>query len=276
LNTKEAISKILLDLRTGLISDGLKGIKKLEPANYHELTLQASPESRTSLRDRLIEVHRAGRKLLAAELQHQQGKGWMAEGRMMYPVYFDIVHHRNGFGPHKDECIGFECKCDIVHEAKCALKNGFPSCSCEFKDIPEDEFDDLDLLTDLTGSRVVNDVQSRIIAAAQRFTLLGLTENSLLSAITSEITAGSVSYIDRAATGLANKVVNIGRSDEAQSRSDEWDHIEYSALLDQNVCEFCASEDGKTAQSEDDLQPAPNPECLGSDFCRCFLVFVTN
>jgi hypothetical protein len=142
-------------------------------------------------------------------------------------------------------------------------------------DAPDaDDFDDLDLLTDLTTSRVTNDVQSRIIAAAARHSLLGLTGATLIAAVTSELATSSVGYIDRAATGLANRVINIGRSDEAENRRDEWERVEYSALLDQNVCQPCADEDGKTASDEDDLQPAPNPECAGGDWCRCFHVYV--
>jgi hypothetical protein len=96
----------------------------------------------------------------------------------------------------------------------------------------------------------------------------------LIDAVQKEITAGSVTYIDRAARGLATKVINIGRSDEAESKKDEWDRIEYSALLDQNVCDPCASQDGDTASNEDDLQPAPNPDCLGGDLCRCFHIWI--
>jgi hypothetical protein len=213
-SAKESIGKILLDLREELIADGLKGIKRLKPATFHELTLQASKESRSDLRDRLIKVHKQGRLLVAAEL-----------GR----------------------------------------KEAVPD---------DDDFDDLDMLTDLTGSRVANDVQSRIIDAAARHALLGQTREGLISAVANEINAGSVTYIDRSARGLANKVINIGRSDEAESRSDEWDRVEYSALLDANVCDPCAAEDGKTASNEDDLEPAPNPECLGGDLCRCFHVWI--
>ena len=104
-SSKEAIRKILLSLREELISDGLKGIKKLKPASYHELTLQASSAIRIDLRDRLIKVHRQGRNLVAAELGKKEA-------------------------------------------------------------VPEDEFDDLDELVDVTLSRVVNETQSRIIAAA--------------------------------------------------------------------------------------------------------------
>lgn len=213
-SSKEAIAKILLSLREELILDGLKGIKNLDPAKYHELTLQVPSEFRTSLRDRLIEVHKQGRMLVASEL---------------------------------------------------AKKADAPI---------DDEFDDLDVLTDVTDARVVNDVQSRITAAATRFTLLGLTDGALINAVQNEVSTGSVSYIDRAATGLANRVINIGRADEAQNRRDEWGRVEYSALLDQNVCGPCAAEDGTEAQNEADLTPTPNPECEGGDWCRCFHVFI--
>lgn len=212
-SAKESIGKVLLNLRDELITDGLKAIKKLKPATYHELTLQASKESRVELRERLVKVHKQGRLLVAAELGRKEA-------------------------------------------------------------VPEDEFDDLDLLTDLTDSRVVNDVQARIIDAVARYSLLGLSGQGLIDAVQKEITGGSVTYIDRAARGLANKVINIGRSDEAESRKDEWDRVEYSALLDQNVCEPCAAEDGKTASNEDDLEDTPNPDCLGGDMCRCFLVYI--
>jgi hypothetical protein len=230
-SSKGAIGKILLDLRGELIADGLKGIKKLKPARYHELTLQASPEIRLSLRDRLIKVYQKGRRLLDSELADQG----LLSGKSTPHDYLAM----------KDDAI-------------------------------EGEFDDLDLLTDLTNSRVANDVQARIIAAAQRYALLGQTGNDLLTSITSEITDGSVAYIDRAATGLANRVISIGRSDEAQNRSDEWERVEYSALLDQNVCDPCASFDGESSTDEADLEPAPSPSCLGGDFCRCFHVFITN
>jgi hypothetical protein len=213
-SAKESVGKVLLDLRADLITDGLKRISKVKPADYHELVLQVPDATRIDLSKQLVDAHRQGRMLVAAEL---------------------------------------------------GQKAAVPDA---------DDFDSLDLLTDLTTSRVTNDVQSRIIAAAARFSLLGQTGDGLILAVTNEINTGSVGYIDRAATGLANRVINIGRSDEAENRRDEWERVEYSALLDQNVCQPCADEDGKTANDEDDLQPTPNPECAGGDWCRCFHVYV--
>lgn len=273
-SAQASIGTVLLGLRQDLIADGLARIKKLKPTSYHELVLQAPDEFSAELSEQLMEVHRQGRVLVARELERGAGKAWLAEGSWQHPVDFDMVHKRNRFGPHDAKCIGFECKCKIVHQPKCALNNGFPTCSCEFKAAAEDEFDDLDLLTGLTTSRVTNDVQSRLIDAAARYSLLGQTGAGLIAAVTNELATGSVTYIDRAARGLANKVINIGRSDEAQNRADEWDRVEYSALLDANVCEPCAAEDGQTASDEDNLQPAPNPDCLGGDYCRCFHVWI--
>lgn len=215
-SSREAISSILLALRTELIADGLEGIKQLDPATYHELILDAPAEFRSSLRDRLIDIHRQGRMLVAAELN-----------------------------------------------MKAAV-------------LDDGEFDDLDLLTDLTDSRIANDVQSRIIAAATRFSLLGLTGSELNTAVQNEITTGSVSYIDRAATGAANRTLAIGRMNEMRNHAAEIDWYEQSEILDSNTCGPCAGDDGKTASDPDDLPGAPNPECEGGDYCRGFIVAIVN
>lgn len=141
------------------------------------------------------------------------------------------------------------------------------------KDDDDLDFDDeLDTLTDITVSRLANDVQARVTGAASRFALLGQTGQQLISSVTTSIADGSLSYIDRAATGLANRTLNLGRSAEAERF--EWQRVEYSALLDANVCGPCAAADGEEAGNEADLTPAPNPECEGFDNCRCFHVFV--
>lgn len=238
-SAKEQIGTVLLSLRTELIEDGLKGIKKLKPATYHELTLQASSESRSDLRDRLIKVHRQGRMLVERELGNVKG-----------------VHHRH------DPQWASVFSCD-----ECAA---LPMLTKEA--LAEDEFDDLDELVDVTLSRVVNDTQSRIIASATEGVTLGLSGVDLQRSIQSTINTGSVAYIDRAAGGLGNRVVSIGRRDEMRSRTDDIDRFEYSSLLDVNTCSPCASLDGTTAQSMDDLPEVPLAECDGGSLCRCFIV----
>lgn len=137
-----------------------------------------------------------------------------------------------------------------------------------------DEFDDLDTLTDLTDTRISNDVASRITAAATRFALLGLVGKALWDAVQKEVSEGSTGYVGRAAGGVANRTVGLGRLDEMKSRAEDIDRYEQSEILDQNTCFVCAEDDGKTADDPDDLPGAPNPDCAGSDLCRGFIVAI--
>lgn len=134
--------------------------------------------------------------------------------------------------------------------------------------------DELDEITDLAVSRVVNDTQAKIAEAVARYRLMGLRGTELWRAVEDEMERGSVAYIERLARGTSARVLSFGRSREAEDRDDEWQRVEYSALLDPNVCGPCAAEDGQSASNESDLTPAPNPECEGGDFCRCFHVYV--
>lgn len=143
-----------------------------------------------------------------------------------------------------------------------------------FRQMKQFSDDDLDDLVDLTDSRIANDIQSRITAAATRFSLLGLIGKELWDAVEKEVGEGSTGWLERASQGVANKALNMGRSAEAEDRKDEWEHVEYSAILDSNVCGPCAEDDGQASTSEDDLSPAPNPECEGGDWCRCLHVFI--
>lgn len=134
--------------------------------------------------------------------------------------------------------------------------------------------DEIDEITDLAVSRVVNDTQAKIAEAVARYRLMGLRGEVLWQAVDDEMERGSVAYIERLARGTSAKVLSFGRTREAQDRNDEWRTVEYSALLDPNVCGPCAADDGQSAADESDLTPAPNPECEGGDFCRCFHVYV--
>lgn len=238
-SSKEAISKILLKVREELISDGLKDIKKLDPARYHELILSVPAASRESLRDRLIKVHKQAGLLVDGELAHP---GKSHDWALSEP---------------------FPClDCGVIPETKEA--------------VPEDGFEELDDLVDVTLSRVANETQSRIIGAATESVTLGLSGNNLQTAIATTVNTGSVTYIDRAAGGLSNRVIGIGRRDEMLKRADDIGRYEYSALLDVNTCSACASLDGTTATSMDDLPEVPLADCEGGSMCRCFIVAVAD
>lgn len=168
-----------------------------------------------------------------------------------------------------------EALLDVFNEGRSLVRRELIRGKADNSEDESNDFDELDVLSDVTAARIANDTQARIIGAASRLTVLNVTGNALTASVRSEINSGSTAYIDRAATGLTNRTLNLGRSEEAAERSDEWDKVEYSAILDTNVCGPCSSVDGETATDEDDLQPAPNPECEGLDNCRCFWIYVT-
>jgi hypothetical protein len=134
--------------------------------------------------------------------------------------------------------------------------------------------DELDDLTTISEVRLANDVQARITGAATRYAMLGQSGMTLINSVTNDINSGSVAYIDRISTGLANRTLNLGRSAEAAQYA--WERIEYSSLLDVNTCSPCAEADGETATDESDLTPAPNPSCEGGDWCKCFHIFISD
>lgn len=77
------------------------------------------------------------------------------------------------------------------------------------------------------------------------------------------------------AQGLVSKAFNDSRNEVlAEIPDSDIAFWSYSALLDRNTCSVCGSDDGRQAQSEDDLPPVPNPNCEGGPRCRCIHVAV--
>lgn len=230
-----------------------------EPKEYEKIAVKGIAGAQESAKDSITKILLAVREELIAD-------GLKAIKKLDPVDYHTLVLEvpADSHNELRDRLIGVHKEGRLLVAAELGKKQDEPD---------DDEFDDLDTLTDVTDARVANDVQSRIIAEAGRYVTLGLTGAALLDAVRGQVVDGSVSYIDRTATGLANRVINIGRTDEAERRRSQWERVEYSALLDNNVCGPCAAEDGQEAESEDDLTPTPNPNCEGGDWCRCFHVY---
>lgn len=143
-------------------------------------------------------------------------------------------------------------------------------------DIGDPSDDDLEFLSDLgdvTVSRVANDVQSRAIGSAASLVVLGVAEGVLLSRLTDDLQAGSVSYINSAAAEADHAALGLGRDAEGSNRSDIVQEAYYSAILDDTCCSDCESADGETGDPGE-ITAAPNPSCQGSARCRCLHVYV--
>jgi HK97 family phage portal protein len=165
---------------------------------------------------------------------------------------------------------------DLARQSAAKSKALAPAVSVKTDVIDPDDETDIDDLADLTVSRTVNAIQS--VASADYAGLLatGLTGDELEAELESDLNDSSEAPLERAAREAANRALSMGRSAEGNDRSGEWGRVEYSALLDQNTCGPCEEADGQSASNEDDLPPAPNPDCEGGGQCRCFHVFVGN
>ncbi len=75
----------------------------------------------------------------------------------------------------------------------------------------------------------------------------------------------------------AAPALNLGRSDEADERSDEIRGSRYTSILDPNRCERCAGADDDVLRPLADpvrlARKPPNPDCEGGDRCRCLEAF---
>ncbi len=73
----------------------------------------------------------------------------------------------------------------------------------------------------------------------------------------------------------AAEAFNLGRQEEAQELEDKVVNITSSSLLDDNTCDYCREQDGKSWKPDEvnmDDQP-PYKDCKGQDRCRCVWVY---
>jgi hypothetical protein len=90
--------------------------------------------------------------------------------------------------------------------------------------------------------------------------LLELSTKGLRSLCTAAITEG----------------INEGRADYAAEMAPEYASSVRSGLLDNNICNECADQDGEEFTVEEGVEVTlPDPNCAGGDACRCLMVFIS-
>ena len=135
----------------------------------------------------------------------------------------------------------------------------------------EDFWNYLDELTDGLVSRIIAEVTVR---AVNEYLALKLLLDHTIEKLLERLTGQSEKFIDQIAGSTVNAAISAGRDAEINTQADNIDHIEYSAILDQNTCTPCGDADGESASDPADLPAAPNPDCEGMDRCRCMHVAV--
>lgn len=141
-------------------------------------------------------------------------------------------------------------------------------------DIDSEDDQTLDNLATITGSKLANDVQSRVAGIALTLVALGIAGSLLKDRIFEAFSKLSEAYVGAAAATASHVALNTGRDATGAHNAGIIKEVYYSSVLDQNTCIPCQDADGETAESETDLPDAPNPDCEGWGRCRCIHVFV--
>lgn len=241
---KDSISKVLLSIRDRLILEAAKKLSQMN-GNYHELILRAAKSEQEKLKKLVGDLVQKGRRQIAKELKAQGAK---VKGAIKLNPLPEGVAMFAG---------------DVV-----AIKNAYGTKATE-----EADFDEL---SDVTISRLINDVQARAVGAAISQKLLDIADDEFAERIIKALRDGSNSYAERAAAEAANAAIGQGRRDEAFERSGEWSEIQFSSVLDSGTCAPCESEDGTSYGSLEDAPSTPYQECEGGASCRCVLIFVAS
>jgi len=163
----------------------------------------------------------------------------------------------------------------IVREinAQTSLKSKVPGI--EFKDLLDDEAEErIASISDSVISKVINEIQARAVNIFTALKILGLDAAGFFDELKKRLAGESSAFVTQLAKNSANAAIMKGRSDEIKDQSENWDRIQYSAILDNNTCEYCEDADGTESADENDLPDVPNPECLGGSSCRCFHVVI--
>jgi phage gp29-like protein len=137
----------------------------------------------------------------------------------------------------------------------------------------------LGVYADATVSKFVNNLTARAanIVADQKRRAAGddeITRGEIIRRTEDLLDEQSDKWVDGIAAEAANEAFADGRQAGYEQYADDIAEVQYSAILDANVCEPCQQADGRTAKTPDEIPDVPNPDCLGGAKCRCVHVYV--
>lgn len=145
----------------------------------------------------------------------------------------------------------------------------------EFKDLTDDELRaKLEGVSDSVIAKLLNEIQSRAINIYTALKLLGVEATGFFDEMKKRLLGESTAFVGQVSRNASNLMIQTGRADEIDTQRDNWDRVQYSAILDKNTCGPCEDADGLEATDEADLPDVPNPDCDGSSNCRCFHVVI--
>lgn len=147
------------------------------------------------------------------------------------------------------------------------------SFGLEIKDLDKETIKKIRQMTDLTISKLLNEIQKRAIDIFVLLESLGI-DVDFFTKLKERLTGEPTKWIEQLAGNSTNLLINTGRDEEIDNQKDVIQYVTYSAILDRNTCEACESADGETADEVAGLPECPNPDCDGGTNCRCIHIAV--
>ena len=126
---------------------------------------------------------------------------------------------------------------------------------------------------DLAAQRIAGAAQGK---AAERVLAHGVTPPGGDDAL-GEAIDNAGEYAALRTAGSVQRVLQLGRADQAKDMRGSIANAIYSAILDSNTCDVCESRDGDESTDIDEAAGwTPNPDCEGAAYdreCRCLTLF---
>jgi hypothetical protein len=230
----ESLTTSLLKYRDALINQAVSAAKDLDNQTIHTLTLERNEKLAKFVGKSLGEAFQIGRAQIIREINAQQEKN-KSLGKDVFPN-FQFLH---------------------------------------LKELSDDDLrEKLAGLSDSVIAKLLNEIQSRTINAFTALKLLGWEAGGFFDELKKRLVGESTSFVSQTSRNAANAAIMQGRKEEIEAQADNWERVQYSAILDKNTCPACKAEDGKEADAETKLVPVPNSNCDGGSNCRCFHVVI--
>ena len=137
-----------------------------------------------------------------------------------------------------------------------------------------DEFDDvMKANADIAASAIAAAVALSMQEEAKRNIQAGIVTKEAYDASSDVAARAGFKRLEVSAVKDARQSMGMGRISAQVELKDDILEIVYTAVLDTNMCSVCASMDGQRYPA-DEMGKAPNNDCLGFDYCRCFEITI--
>lgn len=253
-SAKEAVSSGTAETRAAMAAELVRRAKATTaPASFAAQQPPMIGKLSSDIKAVLVQAYQRGRQQVADELSRQK-KG--------QPVVAEAIASREG----KRITAADAMRRLAVGKEPGPL--GMPAPTP-----PPASADHISQQADIAARQIAGAAQG---AAAERALAHGVTPPTDSGALADAVNSAG-DYAALRTAGAVQRVMNLGRSDQARDMRPLIRDAIYSALLDSNTCSVCEARDGdETTDIDEAAGWTPNPDCEGAEYgneCRCLTLY---